>query len=83
MAGRVTTPGQQMAQTPCTAGPETQDDQMTVGAQNAVHLAQQRVRRGDQLQCVRQQHDVDRIGGDGQAVGMTLQVSTVLGAPFQ
>ncbi len=68
MARRIAVAPDEPAQAPEARRIEREHDQVAVGAQDAVRLAQQRLRGVGELERVRQQHGVDRVVGDREIV---------------
>src|SRR5690606_35976892 len=72
---------QQVPQAPRPGRREAEHDELAVGAQDAIDLAQQRVRRRNALEGVRQNHRVDGIGCDRERGRIADQIRLVLRAP--
>src|SRR5690606_38952463 len=76
-AARIAARRDEVPQAPQTVGGERQYEQLAVGAQHAVHFAQQRVRRLRALKRVRQQYGIDGIARDRELLGIRQNVGAV------
>src|SRR5690606_19167357 len=81
LSDRIAARREQVPKPPRTGRREAEDDDLAVGAQHAVHLAQQRVRRRDALERMRKDDGVDRIGRDRERRRIADDVGARVRAP--
>src|SRR5690606_8437393 len=81
LTGRIAVRRQQVPKPPRSGRREAQDDDLSVGTQHAIDLAQQRVRRTNALERMRQNDGIDAVRRDRERGRIADDVRTRVGTP--